>query len=96
MAKIEKLSSTKRFGHRYGRKLKQRFDKIEKEQRKLHKCPYCHYRKVKRVALGIWNCKKCSAKFTGKAYSILKKIVVKEEKAAPVAEEQTAPVEEAS
>ncbi|MEK6827838.1 MAG: 50S ribosomal protein L37ae [Nanoarchaeota archaeon] len=72
------LGSVKRFGARYGRKLKVKFSKIEIEQRKLHKCPYCNKTAVKRMAVGIWNCKKCNAKFTGKAYSISKKIIIKE------------------
>ena len=74
------LGSVKRFGARYGRKLKIKFSKIETEQRKLHKCPYCSKTAVKRVAVGIWKCRKCNAKFSGKAYSVLKKIVVKEGK----------------
>ena len=74
----EKLGSVKRFGARYGRKLKLKFSKVETEQRKLHKCPYCNKIAVKRIALGIWNCRKCNAKFTGKAYSVSKKIITKE------------------
>ncbi|MBI2558625.1 50S ribosomal protein L37ae [Candidatus Woesearchaeota archaeon] len=66
----EKLGSVKRFGARYGRKPKLKFSKIEAEQRKLHKCPYCSKTAVKRVAVGIWHCRKCNAKFTGKAYAI--------------------------
>lgn len=73
-----KLGSVKRFGARYGRKLKLKFSKIEGEQRKLHKCPYCNKVAVKRVAVGIWSCRKCNAKFTGNAYSVTKKIMVKE------------------
>ena len=76
----EKLGSVKRFGARYGRKPKLKFSKIETEQRKLHKCPYCNKVAVKRVAMGIWNCRKCNAKFTGKAYSVSKKILAKEAK----------------
>ena len=72
------LGSVKRFGARYGRKLKLKFSKIEAEQRKLHKCPYCNKIAVKRVAVGIWKCRKCNAKFAGKAYSVSKKIVTKE------------------
>ncbi|MFH0874402.1 MAG: 50S ribosomal protein L37ae [archaeon] len=64
------LGSVKRFGPRYGRRTKLRFAEIEKEQRKLHKCPYCHQVKVKRESVGIWSCKKCSAKFTGKAFTL--------------------------
>ena len=74
----EKLSSVKRFGARYGRKLKLKFSAIEAEQRKLHKCPYCSKIAVKRVAVGIWKCKKCNVKFTGRAYSVSKKIIPKE------------------
>ena len=79
MATKEKIGSVKRFGARYERKPKEKFAKIEKEQRKLHKCPYCNYVKVKRVAVGIWFCKKCKAKFAGKAYSVAKKLTFKEE-----------------
>ena len=77
MQKIDKLGSAKRFGARYGTKTKHKFAKIEREQRRKHKCPYCNKIKVKRVAVGIWHCRKCNAKFTGKAYSI-KKIIVME------------------
>ncbi|MBD3164336.1 50S ribosomal protein L37ae [Candidatus Woesearchaeota archaeon] len=72
MAEAKKLGSSKRFGARYGRTVKQRFAKIEKEQRRLHKCPYCNRLSAKRVANGIWRCKKCSSKFTGKAHNISK------------------------
>ena len=75
------LGSVKRFGARYGRKPKIKFSKIETEQRKLHKCPYCNKIAVKRIAVGIWNCRKCNVKFTGKAYSVSKKIITKEAKA---------------
>ena len=78
MAEIQKYGSVKRFGPRYGRKLKERFGKIEAEQRKKQKCPYCSALKVKRVATGIWECKKCKTKFTGKAYSVSKRISSKE------------------
>lgn len=76
------LGSVKRFGARYGRKPKLKFSKIETEQRKLHRCPYCSKTAVKRIAAGIWGCNKCSAKFTGKAYSVSRKILVQEAKIA--------------
>ena len=62
--------SIKRFGARYGRGVKLRFGKIEAEQRKYHTCPYCRAVRVKRVALGIWQCRKCDAKFAGRAYTV--------------------------
>ena len=92
MKSVEKLGSVKRFGARYGRKLKLKFSKIETEQRKFHKCPYCNKIAVKRIAMGIWNCTKCRAKFAGKAYSVSKKIIIKE--ADEMAEEPEAVKEE--
>jgi large subunit ribosomal protein L37Ae len=77
---IEKqFASIKRFGPRYGRKSKTKLAKIEAEQKRKQKCPYCHHDKVRWVSVGVWYCKKCCAKFTGKAYSVRKKIIVKEE-----------------
>ena len=74
MAKHTSLS-TKRFGARYGRTIKEKYAKIETEQRKLHKCPYCSKIKVKRESAGIWHCKKCNSTFTGKAYTLSKRSV---------------------
>ena len=99
MKTAENLGSVKRFGARYGRKLKVRFSKIETEQRKLHKCPYCSKVAVKRVAVGIWFCRKCKAKFTGKAYSVSKKIITKEAKVfeeEPIAVKEETETQEAS
>ena len=78
MKSEEGLGSAKRFGARYGRKTKLKFSNVETEQRKLHKCPYCNKTAVKRIALGIWQCRKCDVKFAGKAYSLTRKIVAKE------------------
>ena len=70
MAVEKKAGSTKRYGARYGKGLKIKAGMIEHQYRQKQKCPYCRKVGVKRVAVGIWNCKKCGAKFTGKAYSI--------------------------
>ena len=82
MALDKSLTSGRRFGARYGRRVRHKFAKIEKEQKKGHTCPYCNADKVGRLAVGIWQCSKCNSKFTGKAYTITKKVVIKEE--APV------------
>ncbi len=63
------MSSTKRFGPRYGRKPKKKFGAIEKLHRAKHKSPFCNKMTVKRVAAGIWVCKKTGIKFAGKAYT---------------------------
>jgi large subunit ribosomal protein L37Ae len=92
MAKKVKKLSTKRFGTRYGRRLKEKVAEIESNYRKRNKCPYCGKTNVKRIALGIWNCRSCKTKFTGRAYSILKKKLVQEEE--PSKKEKVTKVEE--
>ena len=66
MAKL----TTKRFGARYGARLKKKLAEIESQQKTKYPCPYCNYVKVKRVSMGIWKCNKCDAKFSSKAYSV--------------------------
>lgn len=69
----KKLRSTAaRFGARYGRTVRKRLADIEVLQRAVYKCPYCSYKKVKRLAAGIWHCRKCDVKFTSKAYTVTK------------------------
>ena len=71
MADKTKLhGSVKRFGVRYGTKLKGKIGKIEAERRQSTKCPYCSYGKATRLNAGIWYCLKCKNKFTAKAYTI--------------------------
>jgi len=74
-----KRATTKKFGARYGRKIRQRYAEIESQSKRKYKCPYCSQYKVKRLSVGIWQCKKCDSKFTGKAYTISKKIVLRED-----------------
>lgn len=83
----EKLGSVKRFGPRYGRSSKFKFAKIEQKQKKTYKCPYCNYLGAKQKTIGIWECKKCGAVFTSKAYTIPKKKVSKEMKEEPIEED---------
>jgi len=71
MAKSRK-SSAKRFGPRYGKTTKDKFGAIEKLQRTKYKCPNCSREQVRRVSVGIWQCQKCGAKFTSKAYTVTK------------------------
>lgn len=66
----KKVGTSGRFGARYGRRLRQKVAEIEKKLRQWHKCPYCNKERVRRVAAGIWFCKSCNSKFTGKAYGV--------------------------
>jgi len=74
MAAAER-NSAKRYGVRYGARLRNKISKIEKERRDSNNCPYCHYNSLSRVVMGIWYCKKCKSKFTGRAYAVGKKLV---------------------
>ncbi len=67
--------AVKRFGPRYGKRTRERLSKVETVSKATHKCPYCNYVAVKKIANGIFSCNKCSSKFTGKAYSpVVKKV----------------------
>jgi len=81
----KKFGSIKRFGARYGRRLKDKLSDVEKKSKKLGKCPFCKRIRAKRIAMGIWKCRKCGSKFSGNAYYLEEKIaatqVEKEEKA---------------
>jgi large subunit ribosomal protein L37Ae len=70
MAKTKKVLSAGRFGVRYGRKIRQRVGQIEKISRIKHTCPLCKTdKKLKRLASGIWECRKCNNKIAGGAFS---------------------------
>jgi large subunit ribosomal protein L37Ae len=68
MGNTKKVKSTGRFGARYGVGIKKRVLKVEEKQRNLSACPFCGFKKIKRIAAGLFICKKCEAKFTGGAY----------------------------
>jgi len=64
--------TTKRYGARYGKRVKDRLRAVETLSKRSYKCPYCHMPKVRRIGLGIFSCSKCKKKFTGKAYTLAK------------------------
>ncbi|RLI98853.1 MAG: 50S ribosomal protein L37ae [Candidatus Aenigmatarchaeota archaeon] len=68
MGRKKKVGSAGRFGARYGKKVRKIVAEIEKVQKQTHICPKCNMPYVKRVAAGIWECKKCGTKFAGLAY----------------------------
>lgn len=71
MAKKKIYGSVKRFGARYGKKVRERLARVEELQKKRYKCPYCNALKVKRLYAGIWQCTRCKAVFTSKAYNVV-------------------------
>jgi len=96
MATITKYSCAKRFGTRYGRTLKAKWGKIQSERSKKQVCPYCRKTQVKRVAAGIWFCKKCNSKYTGYAYTVSRRVTFEEEAPEMVEEETKKTAEEES
>ena len=66
----KKTGSAGRFGVRYGKTIRTKVVQIENKQRKKQVCPYCKKSAVRRVAKGIFKCKKCNNKFAGGAYFI--------------------------
>ena len=56
--------SSKRFGSRYGNRIRKNVDEAEDRD---YDCPECGS-DLERDAAGIWSCTKCDRKFTGGAY----------------------------
>tara|TARA_Y100000768_G_C23679350_1_gene541560 strand:+ start:294 stop:668 length:375 start_codon:yes stop_codon:yes gene_type:complete len=66
MAKrTQKAGATARYGARYGVSVRRRVGAVIAKRSKKYTCPVCQYPKVSRQVSGIWECKKCSHKFTG-------------------------------
>lgn len=86
MARRKGLGSVKRYGARYGRTVKHKLAKVEAEQKRKHKCPFCAKEQVSRVAAGIWFCKKCESKFAARAYAVGQRKALVEEAVSLVAE----------
>ena len=65
---MTKIGMMGRYGARYGTRTKKIAGEIELRQRQKQTCPYCERKTLKRVAAGIWFCRKCKSKFAGGAY----------------------------
>jgi len=68
--KTKKAKSAGRFGARYGKRAKDKLVKVEIKQRVKQNCPFCKRLGVKRIANGIWHCKKCDKKFASNTYHL--------------------------
>ncbi|HLD43207.1 MAG TPA: 50S ribosomal protein L37ae [Candidatus Nanoarchaeia archaeon] len=68
-------NTTRRFGARYGIKVRKNVEKIEVILRRKHVCPYCKAPAVRRKAVGIWSCRKCKSVFTARAYDSIKTVI---------------------
>lgn len=53
---------------RYGKTPRERWKKARAASSKRYRCPQCSRVAVKRVAAGVWQCKKCGTKYASDAY----------------------------
>jgi len=90
MAKgTSKAGSSGRFGARYGVVVRKLTRDIEKAERARYECPTCHHSSVKRVSSGIWECRRCDAKFAAASYSpVSKRLTTRGEAKVKVEEEK--------
>lgn len=66
---MKKVGSSGKFAGRYGMRLRKKWLEVDTKQRAPHPCPVCNQGVLKRVSSGIWECRKCGAKLTGRAYA---------------------------
>ncbi|MAG02666.1 50S ribosomal protein L37ae [Candidatus Pacearchaeota archaeon] len=69
--RTKKVKAAGRFGARYGTRVRKKIAQVESTQRTKQECSFCKGT-AKRIAAGIWQCKKCDKKFTGHAYYLKK------------------------
>lgn len=64
---VRKNKSSKRFGSRYGSRIRKNVDEAEDRD---FECPECGSDSIERNAAGVWECQKCHNKFAGGAYKM--------------------------
>ncbi|MFP4151038.1 MAG: 50S ribosomal protein L37ae [Candidatus Aenigmatarchaeota archaeon] len=60
--------SAKRYGARYGKRIRNKVSEVEKDEKSRHTCPECGSKSLKREAKGIWKCENCGKKTAGGAW----------------------------
>lgn len=70
MVKTKKVGISGKFGPRYGAVVRTKWRRIAEVQKGVHKCPKCKSSvKNMRTSVGLWECSKCGAKFSGGAWA---------------------------
>ncbi len=67
--RTKKIGVAGRYGPRYGVRTRKQIATVIRSKGKAYECPSCRHKAVRRVASGIWECRKCNLKFAGGAYS---------------------------
>ncbi|MFB6089135.1 MAG: 50S ribosomal protein L37ae [Candidatus Aenigmatarchaeota archaeon] len=58
-----------KFGSKYGKTPRQRFDQADKKAKEKYECPNCRKKALVKQSSGIWKCSKCGTKVSGGAYT---------------------------
>lgn len=66
---MAKKITARGFGARYGKRSRDKYAEIESLERRKQRCPFCKSIS-KRVAKGIWQCKKCGKKFASGTFHV--------------------------
>lgn len=67
--RTKKVGLAGRYGARYGVRVRKQIRTVETAKGKSYECPRCRHVAVRRVASGIWKCRRCDLKFAGGAYT---------------------------
>jgi len=96
MGRTKKIGSTRGLEARYGATVRKRYIEVVTGLKTKHKCPQCGSQSVRRQSVGLWKCGKCSAVFTGGAYTPTTKLGVIAKRAAKGLPPEAVAVEEES
>ncbi len=66
--RTKKVGAAGSMGPRYGVRARRRIRDVLERKSRWHVCPRCRHPSVKRVASGIWRCRRCDFTFAGGAY----------------------------
>jgi len=74
MPKKSKVGIAGKFGARYGSTVKAKYSAIASRQKQKQQCPFCKKLGSRRLAKGLWQCKRCKKKYAASAYYVGAKI----------------------
>ncbi len=66
--RTKKVGATGWMGPRYGIRIRRRVLEIDRARAKPSACPRCSTSTLQRVASGIFECRRCGARFSSSAY----------------------------